>query len=73
MIKIRVNKIYEKTMFVENDSRGLITQGLGLGTVVITPSKVKLKRIKPSQTAHQSSDFSKEIKLVFSEILNTYG
>jgi len=72
-IKIRVKKKYERIMFVENESKGLITQTLGLGTVVITPNKVKLKRIKPSQTAHQSSDLSKDTKLFLNEIMNTYG
>jgi len=57
---------------VEKEVKGLMSQGDGLGTAVNIPKKVVIKRINPSHTAHQSSDFIREIKLDVKVMLNTF-
>jgi hypothetical protein len=53
---------------VEKDVKGLMFQGDGLGIAVNIPKKVVEKRINPSHTVHQSSDFIKVVKIDFKEI-----
>ena len=57
---------------VENEVKGLMFQGVGLGISVNIPKKVVENRINPSHTAHQSSDFIRAIKFVFKVMLNTF-
>ena len=54
-----------------NEFKGLIVQDAGLGIIVIIPEKPTKKSISPTHTAHQSSDFSKVVKVDFKEIFIT--
>lgn len=57
---------------VEKEVKGFMFQGFGFGIAVKIPKKVVKKRINPSHTAHQSSDFIRAIKFVFKVILTTF-
>ena len=70
-IKISVSIRYELKLFGEREFNGLIVQEVGLGILLIIPEKPTQKRISPSHTAHQSSDFIKVLKIDFKEIFIT--
>ena len=70
-IKISVSIRYEITLSTENEFTGLMVHDVGLGTLLIIPEKPIQKRISPNHTAHQSSDFTKVVKVDLKEIFIT--
>lgn len=57
---------------IEKEVKGLLFQRVGLGTAVNIPKNVVAKRIRPSHTVHQSSDFIRDVKIFLEEMPNTF-
>jgi len=60
-----VNTRYERSVSIDKALKGFVSHIVGLGTVLMMPRRLIVKREIPNQQAHQSSDFVKAIKLVF--------
>jgi hypothetical protein len=63
-----VNTRYERSASMDTALKGSVSQIVGLGTVLMMPRRLIEKREIPNQQAHQSSDFIRAIKLVFTGI-----
>jgi hypothetical protein len=60
-----VNTRYERSASMDKALKGFVSHIVGLGTVLMMPRRLIVKREMPNQQAHQSSDFVRAIKLVF--------
>ena len=73
MSRIRVKRRYEIKLSVENEFRGFVIHVFGLGMVVIIPNRLTPNKIRPNQTAHQSSDVFSDPKSDFIDMSITFG